>query len=912
MQYDDLINKKDDKEPVVVKDQATNPTDKEKHSPLVSAEQPQHRPAPSAPASQTSTFQQAFETCQTVDVTHQSRIIQKGVDGAKNLAATAGETAMHAVTGNPEETEESQRAKQQIRSIGETIDASATQGIASDHIRNLRHEANRYIAADMFFDNNGSTYNKVAAYYNNHGFTQGISKTYDAVAKNPDKFYKGDGTLNLNEEKVLAYVKKHEKYADSDLNHEHPLKIENKKSRKKEEKMQAFVRINEIEADMRQHLEIFNREEQELLKPENNNRMFDFRSVKDVNRAESMINKIIIQDVRDLKLSGLDFEDKAIFRGQFDLSKLNRMSSKETKALIDNLQKLLENPDLDDIKRIGIQSLLKKLDGRMLLTRTSEKLRKLNLRSAGHGVFRLMGGDELMSSDVGQGLRQTQQVYRVGKFAATAGVHGVALAGKATHKVARMVAPEAVNLVDQQAKAIIDAPKKAVKAAGDSIKRTQQAQRISERMKKFQEVKKRFKDKILNSKAGKAAKVAGKVGGKVGRVASAPFKAASKVTSFVQKKIITPALIAGVGLCGVFVLMILIGGMMTASDNSGSVILSEEEQFKDYQTKYDSCDEQFQAQVSSIINGNAQTSNLRGQAIPYGINVPGITTNGLSVPAEYKNGVALNYYYDGTQIVGISSNIEDCLSSMAVIMQQNQSAHHAEALELLEAIYKSTHSYTTSESALYPCTAGCVDELYYCNQHKGQSNGDGTAGAAYWSTDMRYKPWTYEELYKPQEWQSKYNPGKECAVCRFIDGTPYENYAGCTVIGTCYHGDGGNMGRSKDPNCANYQAIYDCPGHEHTDSDGDSYTEYCSGPLGCDGYWECQGHDHWGCPDGHHTPVCYGHVDLTMSVNIASLNRIYDMGGVEIKGEKDLPQESTTAPESTEESQDETQEGGEE
>lgn len=36
------------------------------------------------------------------------------------------------------------------------------------------------------------------------------------------------------------------------------------------------------------------------------------------------------------------------------------------------------------------------------------------------------------------------------------------------------------------------------------------------------------------------------------------------------------------------------------------------------------------------------------------------------------------------------------------------------------------------------------------------------------------------------------------------------------------------------------------------------------------------------------------------------------MGGVEIKGEKDLPEESTTAPESTEASQDETQEGGEE
>lgn len=456
MTYDDIDKK--EQEPLVIKDQsAIKDETKPVHTPLVYEGKEPRKPSNAATQSsdQTSTFQQSFETRQRVDVAHQSRIIQRGVQGTQNLAETAGEAIVHSVTGSQEETEESQRAKRQISDIAETIDASATHGIAADHIRNLRNEANRYIAADMFFDNNGSTYNKVAAYYNDLGFTCGISKTYDAVAKNPDRFYKGDGTLNFDEEKIIAYVKSHEKYAESDLNHENPLKIENKKFRKKEEKMQAYVRINEIEADMRQHLEIFNREERELLKPENNNRMFDFRSVKDVNRAESMINKIIIQDVRDLKLSGLDFEDKAIFRGQFDLNKLNRMSSKETKALIDNLQKLLVNPDLDDIKRIGIQSLLKKLDGRMLLTCTSEKLRKLNLRSAGHGVFRLMGGDELASSDVGQGLRQTQQVYRVGKFAATAGVHGVALTGKAIINIEALRKDTIFDALDDVAQVII-------------------------------------------------------------------------------------------------------------------------------------------------------------------------------------------------------------------------------------------------------------------------------------------------------------------------------------------------------------------------------------------------------------------------------------------------------------------------
>lgn len=302
MTYDDIDKKS--QEAVIVKGQTASKADtKPPHTPLIyeGKEQKRSSNAPTQSSNQTSTFQQSFETRQRVDITHQSRIIQKGIQGTQNLAETTGEAIVHSVTGSPEETEESQRAKRQISDIAETIDASATHGIAADHIRNLRYEANKYIAADMFFDNNGSTYNKVAAYYNDFGFTRGISKTYDAVAKNPDKFYKGDGTLNFDEEKVLAYVKSHEKYAVSDQNHEHPLKIENKKFRKKEEKMQAYVRINEIEADMRQHLEIFNREEQELLKPENNNRMFDFRSVQDVNRAESMINKIIIRNSSNLR-----------------------------------------------------------------------------------------------------------------------------------------------------------------------------------------------------------------------------------------------------------------------------------------------------------------------------------------------------------------------------------------------------------------------------------------------------------------------------------------------------------------------------------------------------------------------------------------------------------------------------------
>lgn len=65
----------------------------------------------------------ALETRQRVDVAHQSRIIQKGIQGTQNLAETAGEAIVHSVTGSQEETEESQRAKRQISDIAETIDA---------------------------------------------------------------------------------------------------------------------------------------------------------------------------------------------------------------------------------------------------------------------------------------------------------------------------------------------------------------------------------------------------------------------------------------------------------------------------------------------------------------------------------------------------------------------------------------------------------------------------------------------------------------------------------------------------------------------------------------------------------------------------------------------------------------------
>ena len=58
------------------------------------------------------------------------------------------------------------------------------------------------------------------------------------------------------------------------------------------------------------------------------------------------------------------------------------------------------------------------------------------------------------------------------------------------------------------------------------------------------------------------------------------------------------------------------------------------------------------------------------------------------------------------------------------------------------------------------------------------------------------------------------------------------------------------------------------------------YEKHVSGTMGIVFY--CKGHDHYGCEHGHDLPVCYGHTDLTMSVSIGSLNKIFEMGGVPV------------------------------
>ena len=263
-----------------------------------------------------------------------------------------------------------------------------------------------------------------------------------------------------------------------------------------------------------------------------------------------------------------------------------------------------------------------------------------------------------------------------------------------------------------------------------------------------------FKRTSLAAKRVKAA------GSKVVKVAVAPIRAINTAAEVIKKKILFPVAIA----VGVLILVeLVIAFFAGAAGNAGgggaymTVILDEDEHFADFQKKYDEQDSIFQAQVNNIINSDAQTRNLKGVRIGYGINTRAVDNLNpdLKLKAQYQNGLHLGYYYDGQPAAGISSNIEDILSAMAVIMTQTQSEHHTEAMEFIEAAYKSTHSYTTSETPLYQCPDGCEITYYKC--YDWIKNYDGT--------DMMYHPWTYQEIVKPTSSQ-------ECVVCK-QEGLPY-------------------------------------------------------------------------------------------------------------------------------------------
>lgn len=282
-----------------------------------------------------------------------------------------------------------------------------------------------------------------------------------------------------------------------------------------------------------------------------------------------------------------------------------------------------------------------------------------------------------------------------------------------------------------------------------------------------------------------------------------------------------------------------------------------------FQQRYEQAQVKFQSWIDGIINGYAKTLNKKGQQIPYGVN--GENNQEGCKNDDYVSGVTM--HFDSEK----SNNLEDILSCVAVIMQQKQAEHHAEALELVDCFYQSSHTYDYTESPLYSCDSGCEITRYFCNE----------AENGYASTEMKFAPYLYEELSVPEE-------SHQCEVDRENPEMKFSDYAGCVVTGTCFHNSGDeedNFGRRKPQKskCSNPEAFWNCK-HSCTNP---NCTHDCSrSVLGCGGYWYCGGHDHFGCPDGHEVKTCFGHVSMDMNIHMKTMEELFVLGGVEVNEDR--------------------------
>lgn len=358
----------------------------------------------------------------------------------------------------------------------------------------------------------------------------------------------------------------------------------------------------------------------------------------------------------------------------------------------------------------------------------------------------------------------------------------------------------------------------------------------------------------------------------------AVFAFPGRMMDFIKAGIVKPALIF-IGIIVFFQLAIAaIFGGLGGNSAVGVAVIDTPEYFNNpnytnpeemgFQQRYEQAQTKFQSQIDGIIGGYAKTLNKKGQQIPYGVN--GANNTEGNENEDYVSGVSMKFDLNN------SNNLEDILSCIAVVMQQKQAEHHAEALELLDCFYQSSHTYDYTESPLYSCDSGCEVTAYFCNEAKKE----------YPSTELKFSPYLYEELIIPDK-------DHECEVDRKNPEMKFSDYAGCVVTGTCFHNAGDeedNFGRSKPQKskCSNPEAYWSCK-HSCTRP---NCTHDCSrSTLGCGGYWYCGGHDHFGCPDGHEVKSCFGHVNIEMNIQMKTMEELFELGGVEVKKAEEKSEE---------------------
>lgn len=335
---------------------------------------------------------------------------------------------------------------------------------------------------------------------------------------------------------------------------------------------------------------------------------------------------------------------------------------------------------------------------------------------------------------------------------------------------------------------------------------------------------------------------------------------------------------------GVMIVLFFIVGIMGSSVTAVTqtvltMPLASQDDFDSYQRLYDSLDTKFTKTLENRFNGYAMKTNQKGEKIYYGVN--GLNNEDVMKNNDYKNGIHYAYVTD-EEHKGRTSNIEDLIAIMVVMMGQEQSSKKEIALGTLEWLYNISHFYEFRDSPLYACDSGCHQFGYKCTD----------LYHYYLDSDMRCDP--FHALKMSGGDYEIHTPTNHCKVCEQqftgskdnpschiynMENATEEDFYGCVFHKKCFHGDDGNMGRERT-GCDNYTPHYECS-HECNE---ENCTHDCSGnPIGCGGYWECRGHEHYSC-DGHNYKCCMGHTDIRCVIEIKFFNWIkgyinrYDFG----------------------------------
>ena len=419
----------------------------------------------------------------------------------------------------------------------------------------------------------------------------------------------------------------------------------------------------------------------------------------------------------------------------------------------------------------------------------------------------------------------------------------------------------------------------------------------------------KFKSSAFAKKLAERTKksLLGKVYGKANDALSTVFKIIGKVISpvaaIIRQIIITSLVILAPII--LFLLCFIVAGIGAATSHTNSQLvaimpLANKSDFDAFQKKYDDLDDEFLMSLENYLADYAIKENLKGEQIKYGIN--GQNNEEGMQNDDFYNGMYYKFITDKDH-EGRSSNIEDVIAIMSIIMTQSQSDHLDVALKVIEWLYDISHAYTYQESPLYACDSACHNIEYKCTDIYHE----------YTDSDIKYNP--FHARKKSGNEYEIYEPNEECPVCtkisdisssldtrsngydsyvnNIVESRPItkEDYKWCqlnsTTINTCYHGHAhGASGSShyvsseRPSNSVCDNSVRDVYYTEETDGEGNSHTVSHT-------YYYCAGHEHKAC-QGHNYKCCMGHTDIQMNIEIKFYDEMKDIINGYDFGENDV------------------------